>query len=70
MIDYHQDADGYGWLVLNRPEKANALCPLMLQAIIDHLTAAQSTCQAMVIRAKGKHFCAGADVNIFQTIQK
>ncbi len=51
-------------LTLNRPEKSNALNKDMIQNLSKHLRSIRenSSCRALVIRARGKNFCAGADL--------
>lgn len=51
-------------IILDRPERGNALSAEMLQLIFDALGAAAADAEARVIllRGEGKHFCAGADV--------
>ena len=50
-----------GYLTLNNPSKINALSKLMISELIDALAsvAADETIKVLVIRAAGKHFCAG-----------
>ncbi len=56
--------DGITWLVLNRPDKHNAMNPTMheemLQAL-DELEADEQT-QVLVITGSGEAFCAGQDL--------
>ena len=50
-----------GYLTLNNPSKINALSKLMISELIHALEAiaADETIKVLVIRAAGKHFCAG-----------
>ena len=50
-----------GYLTLNNPGKINALSVGMVGEIIDalHTVAADDTLSVLVIKAAGKHFCAG-----------
>ena len=50
-----------GYLTLNNPSKINALSKLMISEIIHALgvIAADEAIKVLVIRAAGKHFCAG-----------
>ena len=50
-----------GILTLNNPKKINALSQKMIAEIIDLLgkVAADETIKVLIIRAAGKHFCAG-----------
>lgn len=51
-------------IVLNRPEKGNALDAAMLAQLRDAIDAAQADddVRVLVLRGVGKHFCAGAEV--------
>ena len=50
-----------GYLTLNNPSKINALSKLMISEIIQALSdiATDDAIKVLVIRAAGKHFCAG-----------
>ena len=50
-----------GFLTLNNPSKINALSKLMISELIDALgdIAADEAVKVLIIRAAGKHFCAG-----------
>jgi enoyl-CoA hydratase/carnithine racemase len=50
-----------GRLTLNNPQKINALSKKMIQEIMDALTsvAADESIKVLIIKAAGKHFCAG-----------
>ena len=50
-----------GFLTLNNPSKINALSKLMISELIDALgdIAADEAIKVLIIRAAGKHFCAG-----------
>ena len=49
------------FLTLNNPKKINALSKIMIAEMIDALTgvATDETVKIIIIRAAGKHFCAG-----------
>lgn len=57
-------ADGVATLVLNRPEKCNALNGELVGALLDTLqsTAADPEVRVVAIRGVGHDFCAGADL--------
>jgi 2-(1,2-epoxy-1,2-dihydrophenyl)acetyl-CoA isomerase len=57
-------SDGIMTITLNRPEAANAVRPDDRDAVIALLAAAdaEDKVRVVVLRANGKHFCAGADV--------
>ncbi|WOT04185.1 enoyl-CoA hydratase-related protein [Shewanella youngdeokensis] len=56
---------GVGALVLNRPDKHNAFDEVMISEMIQVLEyfAHHRQCQVLVIKANGKNFSAGADLN-------
>lgn len=60
----HSVDDGVMRITLNRPEVANALLPVQRNKIIDLLASADidPAVRVVVIAAKGKIFCSGADV--------
>ncbi|NJL93228.1 MAG: enoyl-CoA hydratase/isomerase family protein [Anaerolineae bacterium] len=51
-------------IILNRPDKRNALTVQMLQAVAQACATAERTpgVRAIVLRGEGKGFCAGADL--------
>ena len=53
--------DNIGIITLNRPEKINALSIRMISEMSQALkeTAADASVKVLIIRAAGKHFCAG-----------
>lgn len=62
------DSDGLCTLVLNRPEKLNALDTDSFEALDAHLAAIEGQSDrigCVVLRGAGKAFCAGADLNAF-----
>ena len=60
-----EDAAGIRTLVLNRPERRNALSLALLQALIAALAeaAADTTVHTVIIRGEGPGFCAGHDLS-------
>jgi enoyl-CoA hydratase len=51
------------WIVLNRPEQANALSPQLLDEFADALTRLKSGGGAVIgIRGEGRGFCSGIDL--------
>ena len=60
-----------GYLVLNRPEKRNALNKEMVEAMKSILTdlATNDSVKIIVIKAMGKVFCSGADLESLQDMQ-
>lgn len=59
------DSDGILELVLNRPEKLNAITPAMYDCLVEQTDrfAADPALRVMLIRANGKYFSAGIDLN-------
>lgn len=59
-------------LTLNRVDKRNAFNEAMIDELIHalNLANADDTCRVVVIRANGKHFCAGADLEWMQAAQQ
>lgn len=51
-------------IILNRPDKRNALTPDMLRAIRAHIDAPPSAARAILIRANGRAFSAGFDLHL------
>ena len=56
--------DGVTTLVLNRPEKRNALAAAMVEELLRHLgeTGADPGVRVIALRGSGRDFCAGADL--------
>jgi 2-(1,2-epoxy-1,2-dihydrophenyl)acetyl-CoA isomerase len=67
----HSDTDGVRRIVLNRPEAANALRPADRDRIIELLGEADANpeVRVVVLSARGKHFCSGADVKSLATLR-
>lgn len=63
-----EDADDVATLVLNAPERLNALSDAMLAALAAELTAlaADRRVRAVILRGEGKAFCAGHDLREMQ----
>ena len=57
-------------ITLNRPDKRNALNPQLVAELSDAFTAAQndSNCRVVLLKAEGKAFCAGMDLEALQKI--
>lgn len=59
-----EDLQGAVYLTLDRPDKVNAINALMIDELrraIDEL-AADDSARVVVLRGRGRHFCAGADL--------
>lgn len=63
-IELHTEANGVATLWLNRPEKNNAFNAGMIRELILALDAikADRSIRFLLLRGRGKHFCAGADL--------
>jgi methylglutaconyl-CoA hydratase len=57
-------------ITLNRPDKRNALNPQLVSELIDTFSAAESDsqCRVVLLRAEGKAFCSGMDLEALQKI--
>lgn len=56
-------AAGVGEIVLNRPEKLNALDGTMISALLERLDQAEAAkVRALIVRGEGRGFCAGRDL--------
>jgi methylglutaconyl-CoA hydratase len=69
-IEYAVD-DHIAYVTLNRPEKSNALCYDLVTELRVAFQAAEDDkdVSIIVLRAKGKAFCAGADLAYLQELQ-
>lgn len=56
-----EERDGLRWLVIDRPDKANALTAEMLEALRDAVREARSA-RVLVLTGSGRVFSAGADL--------
>jgi enoyl-CoA hydratase/carnithine racemase len=65
-----EDHDGVRVLVMNRPEKRNALNTALTQALLDGLRAAEGdeSVRCVVLTGAGQGFCAGADLAEFKDL--
>jgi methylglutaconyl-CoA hydratase len=59
-------------ITLNRPDKRNALNPQLVSELTDAFSAAETDpqCRVVLLRAEGKAFCAGLDLDALQQIAK
>jgi methylglutaconyl-CoA hydratase len=61
------DADGVRTIMLNRPERRNAMTPTMLDELIAAMRdAAASDCSVVVFCGAGEAFCSGLDLSALQ----
>ncbi len=65
------DANGVATLLLNRPEKLNALNPAVFVALRAHVDAiaADQTVRCVVLGGVGRSFCAGHDLGAIATAE-
>ena len=71
LVEY-QVKDRIAFITLNRPEKRNALNHELvseLKKAFDR-AAADATAKVIILKAKGEAFCAGADLEYLQQLQK
>jgi 2-(1,2-epoxy-1,2-dihydrophenyl)acetyl-CoA isomerase len=61
-------ADGVGWVLMNRPDKLNALTSRMSEEMLQALSDAANddAVRCIVITGEGRGFCAGQDLKEFQ----
>ncbi|MBL7858755.1 MAG: enoyl-CoA hydratase/isomerase family protein [Cyclobacteriaceae bacterium] len=70
-IEYHT-ANRVGFIILNRPEKRNALSYEMVAELKEAFSRAEADDQVkvVVLKAHGDAFCAGADLAYLQQLQQ
>ena len=61
----HEKQGNIVYLTLNRPDKLNAMTDEMLDGVLDGIRQAEldDDIKVVVIKANGKHFCSGWDLN-------
>ncbi len=60
---------GVQTITMNRPEKRNALCPLLMEELVTALDqAAECECGVVVLTGAGSAFCAGLDMDNLATM--
>jgi methylglutaconyl-CoA hydratase len=61
-----------GFITLNRPEKRNALSPQLIGELAEAFSRmeADGSVKLVILQAKGKAFCAGADLEYLQQLQQ
>jgi methylglutaconyl-CoA hydratase len=63
------DRDDVRTITLNRPDKRNALCPLLMNEISQALNEAEdSDCRVVILTGAGPAFCAGLDMEHLSTL--
>ncbi len=70
FVDYDRDANGVAWIMLNRPEKKNAMNRLFLDQLQEAYKIYESDDQARcaVIMGTGETFSTGGDISMFPSI--
>ena len=63
-VTYQVNQEGVAYVTLNRPEKHNAFDDQLIKAMTEILNTAgqDNAVKVLVLKAEGKHFCAGADL--------
>jgi len=69
LIENRESVD---WVTLNRPQSGNALNTELIEALAGYFEGLrdQEDTRIVVLRAKGKHFCVGLDLNDNALIEK
>lgn len=70
LVEY-STRDRVAYLLMNRPEKRNALSPDMILALKEAIRKAEKdpACKVVVLGANGDAFCAGADLAYLKSLQ-
>ncbi len=64
-----KSADGVKTITMNRPDKRNALCPLLIQELTEALKEAETCeCGVVILTGAGPAFCAGLDMEHLATM--
>jgi methylglutaconyl-CoA hydratase len=63
-----KSANGVETITLNRPDKRNALCPLLIEELTQAIQEAQTgDCGVVILTGEGPAFCAGLDMEHLST---
>jgi methylglutaconyl-CoA hydratase len=63
-----KSSDGVETITLNRPDKRNALCPLLIEELTQALNdSAANECGVVILTGAGPAFCAGLDMEHLAT---
>ena len=59
-----ESRDQVDWVTMNRPDASNALNQPLIEALLDYFEGLRDNhaVRIVVLRANGRHFCAGADL--------
>jgi len=64
-----ESADGVKTISMNRPDKRNALCPLLMEELTEALNeAAECDCGVVILTGTGPAFCSGLDMEHLETM--
>jgi methylglutaconyl-CoA hydratase len=64
-----ESAHGVQTLIMNRPDKRNALCPLLIEELTQALNeAAKDDCGVVILTGAGPAFCSGLDMEHLETM--
>ena len=64
-----ETVDGVKTITLNRPEKRNALCPLLIEELTQALHEAETCdCGVVILTGAGPAFCSGLDMENLETM--
>lgn len=65
-----KSAHGVTTIILNRPDKRNALCPLLIEELTQALNDCEaSDCGVVILTGAGPAFCAGLDMDHLATMR-
>ncbi|MGB8260934.1 MAG: enoyl-CoA hydratase-related protein [Terracidiphilus sp.] len=63
-------ANGVKTITMNRPDKRNALCPLLIEELTQAVREAETCdCGVVILTGAGPAFCAGLDVENLETMR-
>jgi len=64
-----ESANGVKTITMNRPDKRNALCPLLIEELTEAFNgAATCSCDVVILTGAGPAFCAGLDMENLETM--
>ena len=64
-----ESADGVKTISMNRPDKRNALCPLLMEELTEVLNeAGECDCGVVILTGTGPAFCSGLDMEHLETM--
>jgi trans-feruloyl-CoA hydratase/vanillin synthase len=66
-IKVEKGDDGITWVILNRPDKRNAMSPQLhmdMDDVLDDL-AIDDECEILILTGAGEAFCAGQDIKLY-----